>query len=66
MLLVKKKSKARVYTINIGPTDEGITVRCIVQETIAHLAPHILGCPDSIARLATHLGFAWGHKPLDS
>jgi UDP-glucose 4-epimerase len=39
MLFVEKNSKARVEVINIGPTDEGVTVRRIAEETIAHLAP---------------------------
>jgi UDP-glucose 4-epimerase len=39
MLFVEQHSKARINAINIGPTDEGITVRRIAEETIAHLAP---------------------------
>lgn len=39
MLFVEKNSSARIEAINIGPSDEGVTVRRIAEETIAYLAP---------------------------
>ncbi len=39
MLWVGAKSPNKVEAVNIGPIDEGVTVRQIAEETVAHVAP---------------------------
>ena len=39
MLLIQQLSPARVDAFNIGPTDQGVTVRRIAEETVAVAAP---------------------------
>jgi UDP-glucose 4-epimerase len=39
MLLVEASSSVKVEAINIGPTDQGITVRQIAEETVSVVAP---------------------------
>ena len=42
MLLVEAQCSTKIDAINIGPTDEGVTVRQIAEETVAHVAPEAL------------------------
>jgi len=39
MLLLESAETPKVDVFNIGPTDDGVTVRQIAQETVAHVAP---------------------------
>lgn len=39
MLLIEARSSVKVEAINIGPTDQGVTVRQIAEETISIVAP---------------------------
>jgi UDP-glucose 4-epimerase len=39
MLLIQKSAPRKVDVFNIGPTDDGVTVRCIAEETVAVAAP---------------------------
>jgi UDP-glucose 4-epimerase len=39
MLLIQQRAPARVDAFNIGPTDDGVTVRRIAEETVAVAAP---------------------------
>jgi UDP-glucose 4-epimerase len=39
MLLIQRSATAKVDAFNIGPTDEGVTVRRIAEETVAVAAP---------------------------
>lgn len=40
MLLLEKTDTSKVDAFNIGPTDAGVTVRRIAEETVAHVAPN--------------------------
>jgi UDP-glucose 4-epimerase len=40
MLFLVKTHTVKIDAINIGPTDEGVSVATIAKETVAHLAPH--------------------------
>jgi UDP-glucose 4-epimerase len=42
MLFVETNSSAKVEAINIGPSDDGVTVRRIAEETVACLAPQAM------------------------
>jgi len=39
MMLLESAQTPKVDAFNIGPTDEGVTVRRIAEETVAHVAP---------------------------
>ena len=39
MLFMEQNHKAKVDAVNIGPSDDGVTVARIAEETIAHVAP---------------------------
>jgi UDP-glucose 4-epimerase len=39
MLVIQQRAEGKVEAYNIGPTDAGVTVRCIASETVACVAP---------------------------